>query len=136
MPNFCLVLLLSVSPLALAKPGLLDFFKSDCKKAKFDNPISCAVLYDDDGCEGWELGVNTGYTDLPFRYQNDAEAVAVKPGCLFVGWDHSDPSPNKRGRSVTVDARSSKSPVAKDLDGSKELDDDISAVDCTCNTSG
>ncbi|CAB4068723.1 TBCA [Lepeophtheirus salmonis] len=33
----------------------------------------CAILFDDDGCEGWEKPIATGYQKLSFRYRNDAE---------------------------------------------------------------
>ena len=46
---------------------------------------SCAVLYDDEDCDGWALNIPKGYTELSFMKRNDAESVVVRPGCKFVG---------------------------------------------------
>ena len=59
-------------------------------------PNTCAILYDDDGCEGWELPIKEGYQKLGFWKKNDAEAVVVKRGCTFIGYNHH--SNNPRGR--------------------------------------
>ena len=45
----------------------------------------CAVMYDDDDCDGWALNIPRGYTELSIWKRNDAEAVVVKPGCRFIG---------------------------------------------------
>merc|ERR1711934_631842 len=51
------------------------------------HPTACAVLYDDENCEGWSFAVPIGTTDLPEEYQNDAEVVVVKSGCKLIGYD-------------------------------------------------
>ena len=48
-------------------------------------PTSCAVLYDDENCEGWSFNVPTGTSDLPKEYRNDAEVVVVRSGCRLTG---------------------------------------------------
>ena len=48
-------------------------------------PTACAVLYDDENCEGWSFEVPTGTSDLPEEYRNDAEAVVVRSGCRLTG---------------------------------------------------
>lgn len=83
-----LVLILAIASPILAKPGIFDF-TNDCLKAQFNNPNSCAIIYDDDGCEGWAHPINTGYSELGFSRRNDAESVVVRAGCVFTGYDHS-----------------------------------------------
>ena len=56
----------------------------DCLRARLEGN-ACAVLYDDEGCGGWDLSVPEGYTELNFWKRNDAEAIVVKAGCIFVG---------------------------------------------------
>ena len=51
----------------------------------------CAVLYDDEDCEGWAFNVPSGSTDLPEDYQNDAEVVVVRSGCHFTGMVRGNP---------------------------------------------
>ena len=45
----------------------------------------CAVLYDDENCEGWSQKIPTGSYDLPKELRNDAEVVVVRKGCKFTG---------------------------------------------------
>ena len=45
----------------------------------------CAVLYDDENCEGWSFNVPSGAYDLPEDYRNDAEVVVVGAGCRLTG---------------------------------------------------
>ena len=45
----------------------------------------CAVLYDDENCEGWSYVIPTGAFDLPEELRNDAEIVVVKSRCKFTG---------------------------------------------------
>ena len=50
----------------------------------------CALLYDEEDCDGWEYEVPIGYSELPsFSFsgpkRNDAESVLVRPGCKFIG---------------------------------------------------
>ena len=49
------------------------------------------------------------------------------------GYDHADrDSVQGRGRSVEVNAWYSNSPVKKNLERSSDLDEDISAMGCSC----
>ena len=69
--------------LGFALADIREWF-DDCKGLKFKSN-ECAYLFDDDGCEGWKLPVSEGYTKLSWFKRNDAEAVAVKPGCILKG---------------------------------------------------
>ncbi|QQP34763.1 Uncharacterized protein FKW44_022755, partial [Caligus rogercresseyi] len=82
---------------------------------------------------GWELPVGTGYTKLSFRYRNDAEAVVVKKGCIFTGYDHAGSTDAQRGERVRIDGRNHNKPGNpwKDLDRDS-LVDEISSVICEC----
>ncbi|QQP34762.1 Uncharacterized protein FKW44_022754, partial [Caligus rogercresseyi] len=84
-------------------------------------------------CAGWELPVGTGYTELSFRYRNDAEAVVVKKGCIFTGYDHAGSTDAQRGERVRIDGRNHNKPGNpwKDLDRDS-LVDEISSVICEC----
>jgi hypothetical protein len=90
----------------------------------------CAKLYDDDGCGGWGLGISTGFTELDFWKRNDAESVVVKAGCKFIGYDHDD----RKGDKIEVDNTYGQYRLARDFDGSRELEEKISAVECTCSS--
>ena len=49
---------------------------------------SCAVLYDDESCEGWSHKIpyeSYPAYDLPKDNRNDAEVVVVRSGCKFTG---------------------------------------------------
>lgn len=63
----------------------------------------CAVLFDEDECQGWNKPVTTGFESFSIlsKYRNDAESVMVKPGCTFTGYDNTD----KSGNRVIVDAK-------------------------------
>ena len=55
----------------------------------------CALLYDEEDCDGWEYKVPIGYSELPsFSFsgpkRNDAESVLVRPGCKFIGKKNCD----------------------------------------------
>ncbi len=51
---------------------------------------------------------------MPFLKKNDAESVAVAPGCKLIGYDHNDEdSVEGRGDYVVIDARRSRRVVAK-----------------------
>ena len=53
-------------------------------------------------CSGWKMNIQEGYTKLPKQgftdffggslidrpKKNDAEAVLVRDGCVFIGYDH------------------------------------------------
>lgn len=114
-----------------ARPDLLPDLINDCERAVVTGD-TCAILYDDDGCEGWELPVKQGYTELTWWYRNDAEAVLVKRGCTLVAYDKKGKSERERGRQFILDAASYRRHLFKDLRGSNELEDDIESVECQC----
>ena len=76
---------------SVAKAGI--FSSSSCS-GKTVPQGSCALLYDDDDCSGWEYKVPIGYKELP-RFsvggprKDDAESVLVRPGCKFIGKDNA-----------------------------------------------
>merc|ERR1712127_58713 len=125
-----LVLLLAAT--ASAKPQLpsLSGIKNFLRRCKMPNDGTCAILYDDEGCDGWELKVNEGYTALPKKSktstftlglidgpkENDAESVLVRKGCVFVGYEYDGKKDQSFGE-----------------DGFEDLDEEISAVECRCN---
>lgn len=109
---------------------------------------ACALLYDEYDCSGWEHEVPTGYSEFSssiLKYlpsflvgdtpkKNDAESVLVRPGCLFVGYDHANrDSLEARGDSIEVDAVHSNTTVKKNMELSSDLHEDISAMSCTCS---
>jgi hypothetical protein len=115
----------------------------------------CATLFDDEDCDGWAFDVSTGYTEMPFRKKNDAEAIVVKAGCKLIGkynlnsifhkkqvilnssigYDHKSSNVGQRGRSVTIDATHSSSNLGKNLEDDEELEEQISSVECQCGSS-
>merc|ERR1712165_563729 len=107
----CMVLLL-VASLALcgsvANAGI--FSKSSCSGKTVPNG-ACALLYDDEDCDGWEYQVPSGYSELGFAIsgprKNDAD-------------------------SVEVDARNSRTAVKKNFDDDEELEEMITSMTCSC----
>nr|XP_040565766.1 uncharacterized protein LOC121115717 [Lepeophtheirus salmonis] len=117
----------------VVKGQLLDtLLGNECLQKQVPSGM-CAVLYDDDGCEGWELPVPEGYTKLEFSNRNDAEAVVVKKGCILTGWDHDGEKESERGEKAIFDGRNFDRSYNywKNLDRDS-LNDKISAVTCEC----
>ncbi len=82
-----------------------------------------------------------GYTELSFLRKNDAESVAVAPGCVFIGLDHAvsrreavTGGVGGGGRRVIVDAGNAKQVMLQNLDGEDQLEEEISAVQCLCGS--
>ena len=81
----------SQNPMIIAKmsPFDLSVVKASCS-GKTVPRGKCALLFDEEDCEGWEFEVPVGYTELD-RFsvrgpkKNDAESVLVRPGCKFIG---------------------------------------------------
>eukprot|EP00092_Neocalanus_flemingeri_P013310 GFUD01014346.1.p1 GENE.GFUD01014346.1~~GFUD01014346.1.p1 ORF type:complete len:165 (+),score=33.19 GFUD01014346.1:16-510(+) len=116
--------------------------------AKLPDDRTCAVLFDEDDCSGWQMNIKEGYTELPKQgftdflggglidraKKNDAEAVLVRDGCIFIGYDHyKDSFTTGLGDAIAIMA----------IDGNayknfaeeksmKHMDEKISAVDCFC----
>ena len=125
------LIFLALPAVIVAKPGLFDF-TNDCLRDPLPHNM-CAILFDDSGCEGWEYAVPTGYTKLPFMRRNDAESVLVRAGCKLVGYDHNDKNnPLNRGSSVVIDATRNRNDKYQDLEDDEELEEMISAVECSC----
>ncbi|XP_023341906.1 uncharacterized protein LOC111711717 isoform X2 [Eurytemora carolleeae] len=109
---------------------------------------TCAILFDEDDCSGWQLHVNEGYTELPKQTlgdklggplidnpkKNDAEAVLVRKGCILVGYDHDrDSIFTGLGKAAVVAAVGAHKYQNFDEDGYKDIDEKISSVDCVCS---
>ena len=95
------------------------------------NSDICALLYDDDGCNGWEQIVRRGSMELEFSKKRDAEAVVVRPGCVLIG--HDEEASDTRN-SVPFDASkpgTREALVIKNL-SDDQLDEEIEYVDCYC----
>ena len=121
------VIILGLVALGQAKPGLLDFLKSN----KCGNTPSefCAMVFDDEGCnEGdWKpLGIKDGESrsfsilqanplkglDNLFNYKNDIESLTVKKGCTLTVYKDSDYS----GGEYAFTAPSNQDLIVKELD--------------------
>merc|ERR1711860_193023 len=95
------------------------------KCPSFTNDTTCAYLFDEDGCEGWQLAAKPGYTEmetgilkiLSFTSDkpkaNDAEAVVVRNGCIFI---------------AAVDGNK----YVDFNDDEYDFEDKISSMDCVC----
>ena len=118
-------LLVLLGLLGLGQCGI--FTRSKCVEVPSN---LCAVVYDDEKCNGWALNINEGevgyicmfcqknlfhiYTTFQimfkwwdpvyYWYRNDIEAVSVRKGCTFTGFDDS----SLNGGSFTIRSSSSK----------------------------
>lgn len=90
----------------------------------------CGALFDNSKCTGWEMKMQEGYHRLNPRYNDDTEAIWVRNGCVMVAYDN--PTPN--GRNITLDARIQGENMYKNLDGTEELEEEISSVICQCKS--
>jgi len=106
----------------------------------------CAILFESDDCQTSDGIINSWYKEimttsrvvnlpeLSFGAKADsAEAVLVRPGCTFTGYDED----NGRGKSVTVRAPRSNRPkyypLASKYNPFKSgLKEDIDSYKCTC----
>jgi len=106
----------------------------------------CAILFESDDCQTSDGLINSWYKEimttsrvvnlpeLSFGAKADsAEAVLVRPGCTFTGYDED----NGRGKSVTVRAPRSNRPkyypLASKYNPFKSgLKEDIDSYKCTC----
>ena len=99
-------------------------------------PGKCAILFQDEDCDrGWTEDISEGYKALPRWKSNRAEAVLVRKGCTFIGWDRDGPQ-GHRGQSVTVTAARAPRDVLHEFEDYHELEDQISAVECSCAPGG
>ena len=95
----------------------------------------CVVVYDDIGCSGWKLNIPEGeiffnwWDPIYSWYRNDIEAVSVKAGCDFTGFD----AVNMSGKNITISAGSANKHVTlKDEDELADFDEKIKSIFCTC----
>jgi len=95
----------------------------------------CAVVYDNIGCSGWKLNIPEGeiifnwWDPIYSWYRNDIEAVSVKAGCDFTGYD----AVNMSGKNITISAGSANKHVTlKDEDELADFDEKIESISCTC----
>merc|ERR1711915_118617 len=145
MKLFLIVLVVSACDAGLIS-GIKEKYesvKSRLQCAEMPNNGTCAILFDDDDCTGWQLAINEGYTELPSRKlsdlffdgprKNDAEAVLVRKGCVFIGYDHDKDSSRGLGDAIIVAAVEGHKYQNFDDDDFDELDEEISSVDCVCD---
>jgi len=123
------VAILSVC-IAASSAGLLS--RSKCVPVP-DN--LCAMVYDDGGCKGWKLDIQEGeimfkwWDPVYYWYRNDIEAVSVRAGCTFTGFDDS----SLNGESMTVRAGNKDRHVElNDEDEFEDFDEKIQSISCTC----
>ncbi|XP_023341910.1 uncharacterized protein LOC111711720 [Eurytemora carolleeae] len=118
--------------------------KARLQCAEMPNDGTCAILFDDDDCTGWQLKVKEGYTELPEAgglkklfiddaKEDDAEAVLVRKGCVLVGYDHKKGHSKGLGDAVVIAAVDAHKYQDLSDDGFDDLDEEISAVDCVCS---
>ncbi len=119
-------------------------------------PGVCAKLWDEDDCTGWEVQVlkiglvyelqewplsehlylptylqsPEGYHEFSFLKSDDAEAVAVAPGCVLTVYDEDADDVSDRGDSRTFDNSQGNGLLVAEIDG--DLDEDVEAYDCRC----
>merc|ERR1711973_194860 len=128
--EFLLFAALAVSLFA----GTID---GTCRTVKMPYDGTCAILFDNDDCDGRQHYVNEGYTKLSYSAdtvkRNTAESVLVRDGCVFVGYDHIYDEGKGFGENIAVAASEGHKYQDLDEEGFKDLDEDISAVFCTCN---
>merc|ERR1712168_66578 len=121
--------------------------KSRLSCAEMPTNGTCAILFDEDDCTGWQLAVNEGYTELPSRStldllagtfidnpkKDDAEAVLVRGGCMFIGYQRAKDSSRGLGEAVIIAAIDGHRYQNLADDDFKRLDEKIDAVDCKCS---
>jgi len=97
----------------------------------------CAVVYDEIGCRGWKLNIPEGETFFNWwdpiysGYRNDIEAVSVKAGCDFTGFD----AVNMSGENITISAGSANKHVMlidEDDFMTSDFYEKIESISCTC----
>jgi len=148
MKSFLLLLGVFVTP--SFSICLLDRGCQNAKANYFDGDRNaCAVLFDDDCCEGWHLIIpgnitRPSYTVLDNTLtadginifadnakKDDAEALVVRAGCTLVV--RTEPF-GQRGYSRAFVAEQNKPLIVEDLDTDEyeDLNEKIEAVSCFC----
>jgi len=67
---------------------------NDCPTLSVGKGV-CARLYDESNCEGWDFEAGEGYSELGILQSDDAEVVAVAPGCILTVFDEDDSDVSK-----------------------------------------
>lgn len=103
------------------------------------NSRPAALLFDEPDCTGRMKEVGVGDTNLQHTFSedldDDVESIMVRPGCTLIGTDHTKSNLLGQGRNVTIDAsRNRNEPAARNLSGSRDLEEDISAVSVRCRS--
>lgn len=96
----------------------------------------CAVVFDDEKCNGWKLDINEGeimfkwWDPIYYWYRNDIESVSVRKGCTFTGFDDS----SLNGGSFTIRSGSSSDShvTLSDEDEYEDYDEKIQSISCVC----
>jgi len=127
--SVALVLVVAVSQPALG--GI--FTRSKCTTVPSN---LCAVVYDDEKCNGWALNINEGeimfkwWDPVLYWYRNDIESVSVRKGCTFTGFDDS----SLNGGSFTIRSGSGADThvTLSDEDEYEDYDEAIQSISCVC----
>jgi len=128
---------------------------------RITDPKVCAILYDEDRCEGWALSIHQG-TNIPVEKErsgilgsiigtaskivdkvsgpfvdlakgDDAESVLIRRGCTFTGYDRPAGHIFGQGDKISITADKSKDTYIQfDTDKYDDLDEEIEAMDCFC----
>jgi len=127
-----------------AKGSLRDVVnKFTCASLPNDGK-TCAILFDEDDCGGWQLNVGEGYTEIPDQStadfiggsfvdnpkKDDAEAVLVKEGCVLVAYEETREKGFNKGAAV---AAVNSDQYAKFEDLTPNISEDVKSVECRCN---
>merc|ERR1711936_1022588 len=127
-------ILLAVTLLSLLGLGHAGIFtRSKCVEVPSH---LCAVVYDDEKCNGWALNINQGeimfkwWDPVYYWYRNDIESVSVRRGCTFTGFDDS----SLNGGSFTIRSGSTSDThvTLSDEDEYEDYDEKIQSISCVC----
>jgi len=121
-------------------------FKSRLQCAELPNDGTCAMLFDEDDCTGWQLKVKEGYTEIASQSftdfiagslvdepkKDDAEAVLVRNGCTLFAYDRPEGHILGKGDTAAITAARGDRFVKLE-DEFEDLDEEIEAVNCVCS---
>ena len=132
----------SISSLFSKAKGNLRDVVTSFSCANMPSNGTCAILFDEDDCDGWQLAVNEGYLELPDQTKtdlfggtfvdrpkkDDTEAVLVREGCILVAYEETKEKEFNKGVAVAA-VNGHKYEKFGDI---SDIDDDIKAVECHC----
>merc|ERR1712193_14936 len=133
LPRKKMKVLVLVLVVAVSQPTLGGIFtRSKCTTVPSN---VCAVVYDDEKCNGWALNINEGeimfkwWDPVLYWYRNDIESVSVRKGCTFTGFDDS----SLNGGSFTIrSGNSARHVTLSDEDEFEDYDEKIQSISCVC----